>query len=145
NVTSIAAGGYHSLALVTDPTLPVGPIAAPLPLNRAVMAGTDVTLRALASGGLLHYQWQCDVTSVPGPTASTLALARASFSQSGSYSVLISNSAGTIRSSAITLLIWPSLNLARFENALAASWEGPFTLQSAGSTPAGPYLDVAGA
>jgi hypothetical protein len=113
-VTAIAAGGYDSVGLVNDPTMPVMPVMARLPANRALMAGSDVILRVAASGGLLGYQWQCNGTNIPGATTSVLTLKGAAPNQSGSFPVLVSNAAGTVRSSATTLLDWP----------------GPFAMQS---------------
>ena len=141
NVTAIAAGGYDSVGLVYDPTMPVMPLVARLPANRALVAGSDVILRVAASGGLLGYQWQCNGTNIPGATTSALTLRGAAPNQSGSFSVLVSNAAGTVRSSATTLLVWPALNLTRMGNDCVAAWEGCFVLQWS-TNAAGPYLDV---
>jgi alpha-tubulin suppressor-like RCC1 family protein len=141
NITSIAAGGYIGLGLVNDPTQPVMPITAPLPSNHAMMAGTVFTLRIAANGGGLHYQWQCNGTNVPGATASFLTLANADISQSGSYSVLVSNAAGVVRSTAMTVVIWPALNLGRVGNNSVVSWPGAFHLSSATSA-SGLYVDI---
>jgi len=144
NAVAIAAGGRHSLALVHDPTLPVLPAVGPLPANQTLTASADATLRIFANGGLLAYQWQCNGTNIPGATSSALALQGATLAQGGSYSVLVSNAAGVVRSSSTTLLVWPALNLDWLGNDCVATWEGAFVLQSAAST-AGPFLDVPGA
>src|SRR5262249_45515696 len=87
------------------------------------------------------YQWQCNGTNIPGATASVLNLHAPVSSQSGSYSVLISNAAGTVRSSTTSVLIWPPLSLSRFGTDAVVSWEGSFTLQSS-TNAQGLFLDI---
>ena len=69
-----------------------------------VNEGQTVSFSAVATGTTpLHYQWLHDGNLVAGATSSTLVLSNVVFAQAGSYSVLVSNIAGTATSSNVVL------------------------------------------
>ncbi|MDB6018342.1 MAG: hypothetical protein JWR19_2831 [Pedosphaera sp.] len=89
----------------TPPTIPV-PLA-----DQSVRGGSNVTFTALAQGSQpLIYQWLKNGTNltdegrISGTTSATLSLATVVESDSGQYSVLVTNSFGAASSSA-TLLV----------------------------------------
>jgi hypothetical protein len=53
----------------------------------------------------LSYQWKKNGDNIPGATNSTLTFANATISNSGSYSVVVSNAYGEVTSSAATLTV----------------------------------------
>ena len=62
---------------------------------------------ALAGGGSLNYQWYQNASNPVGVNASNLTLAAAQPSQSGLYSVVITNASGSVTSSPAQLLVVP--------------------------------------
>jgi hypothetical protein len=77
-----------------------------------VLAGAAVSLAVVANGTApLSYQWFKNGTAIPGATASAIAFTSVRTSDAGSYTVSITNSAGTVTSSAATLLVTPSTRI----------------------------------
>jgi hypothetical protein len=55
----------------------------------------------------LRYQWQCNGTNLAGATKASLSLTGVTIAKSGSYSVTITNSAGSVTSDAAILAVVP--------------------------------------
>jgi hypothetical protein len=84
--------------------------------------GSNVTFTVTAVGQLpLSYQWRSNGTNINGATASSLVLMNAQLSDGGSYSVVVSNVAGTVTSSNATLTVNlpPAAVVVRSTNAAA--------------------------
>lgn len=90
-----------------------GPEFASQPVSQSAAAGATVTLQAVAvaGGSAVAYQWKQGGTSltnggiVSGATTSTLTLTGITAASAGSYSVMASNSLGSVSSSIATLTI----------------------------------------
>jgi len=137
NVTAIAAGWHHGLAL-----LAAGPpvFAAPL-IDRTVAFGSTARLHVTAGGALpLAYQWRFNGADIPGATNALLEIGRVGFDANGSYAVVVRNQEGEVTSRDVRL------NVGRFfitaqpqdQNAhrgatvslsVTASGQEPFTYQ----------------
>ena len=104
SATSGTAGGSTLLTVVVHPTISVNPS------NTTVSPGGTVVLSAGAGGGNLSYQWQLNGTNLAGATGSSLALTNVSAGQAGSYTVVVSNAAGSSTSSSAVLSLL-SLNM----------------------------------
>jgi hypothetical protein len=103
SVTSSAA----RLTVQAPPTLPV--IATP-PTGQSVAVGGTVTLSVVASGeGTLSYAWQKNGFPVLGATAATLTIPNAQVADSGTYTVVVSNAAGSVTSAPVTVAVSTSL------------------------------------
>ena len=105
NVIGLAAGGNHTLALRDARTLPV--IGAP-PVKQQVGESGTIALTVAASGTTpLSYQWRKNGTAltdggrVSGATTATLTVSGALPSDSGTYSVDVTNSVGTATSTGV--------------------------------------------
>jgi hypothetical protein len=88
------------------------PTISSQPANKVVVAGSNATFSVTATGVPTPvYQWLFNGVSVPGATASSLALNNVQAAQAGTYSVLVANSAGSLTSSNATLrvLVAPAL------------------------------------
>src|SRR5262249_14929982 len=84
-VTHTPGSNYYAPAILTGQ-----------PADRIVQSGSDVSLSASASGYQpLSFQWLRSGTNLPGATNATLLLTNFQPSQSGVYSVTVSNIAGT--------------------------------------------------
>lgn len=102
------------------------------PGNQIVLTGTTATFTAGASGGApLFYQWQHDGTnltdnaSISGSTNSALALAGVTMPEAGSYSIIVSNAAGTTNSAPAILTVVASPQLVQnggFETGNFSGW-----------------------
>ena len=104
NVAAVSAAGNYNVALVGSGAPVIGAV---LPDLNAVY-GSTVYLRAQASGGFpLGYQWQFNGHDLLGVTDAVLALSNVQLSQSGAYSVVVSNAWGTATSSASHLTVLP--------------------------------------
>ena len=101
-VVAIAAGQTHSLALLSDgPLLVTGQ-----PLNQTNYAGFPITFTANVLGlRPIVYQWQLNGTNIIGATNSSLTLMNVQPTNAGNYSVIFTNSYGTIASSNATLTV----------------------------------------
>lgn len=109
-VTVISAYGatVSSNALLT--VLVVPPYFTTQPSNQTVFAG-DTAKFTVGAGGTspLNYQWSFYATNLAGATNSVLVLTNAQFSQSGNYSVLVSNPYASNNSVTVTLTVNPPL------------------------------------
>jgi hypothetical protein len=71
-----------------------------------VAAGQTASFSVVASGtGPLSYQWRKNGTNISGATSSTYAMSNVSSSNAGTYSVAVSNSAGSAISNGATLSV----------------------------------------
>lgn len=86
--------------------LAVPPFFVAHPTSQTVTAGVNVAFSAIAGGSVpMGYQWQFNGTTIKGATSSALALTNIQFSQSGSYSVVVTNAAGAALSSNAVLTV----------------------------------------
>ena len=116
NYELIATNDYGS-ATSAVVTLTVYPLtsAAVQPPNLTTNGAAIVTLTAAIAGqGPFTYQWQFDGVSLAGATNNALTLSNVLDSQSGAYSVIVGNPAGSVVSSngMLSVIPWitPSIN-----------------------------------
>jgi alpha-tubulin suppressor-like RCC1 family protein len=104
NVTAIAAGYLHSLALVQAGA----PVLRSDLANSVVVYGANAYFHVAAVGaGPLTYQWQCNGTNILNATNSTLEVENVGPNDSGPYSVIVSNSYGSVTTSGASLGVVP--------------------------------------
>ena len=79
------------------------------PAAQNVIAGTTVTLSATATGTPAPtYQWQKGGTAIAGATGATLTLSNVQPSDAGTYTVVATNSAGSVTSTAAAIAVTSS-------------------------------------
>lgn len=118
NLTNADAGTYFIQIGVNGTTrtpssaqvaLVVVPAVAPRitipPANTTASLGSQASFSVVASGNNLSYQWQKNSTPISGATASTYTVSNVQAADAGSYSVVVSNSGGSVTSSSATLTI----------------------------------------
>lgn len=115
NVQPALAGGYtvrvvnsNGFALSASATLGVnsGPGIVVQPENISASAGDAVTFSVTASGTApLTYRWLLNGSNVTGAISSTLFLPSAQIVDAGSYSVVVTNSLGSVTSSIAVLTV----------------------------------------
>ena len=129
NITLADEGTYQ--ATVSNPagtatsqtatlTVIVPPSITTQPASQTVDQGTTATLSVVATGTNPFYQWKkngsnlLDSGNVAGATTATLSLANLSQSDAATYSVFISNSAGSISSDdAVLTIVTPPVIVAQ--------------------------------
>jgi len=94
-VTAVTAGLAHAMALVgSGASLPV---ITTQPLSQTVVEGQSASFAVTASGSApLDYQWQKDGVDITGETSASYTLASAQTGQAGAYTVVVSNTAGSV-------------------------------------------------
>jgi len=93
-VSAIAAGWGHSVALV----IPTAPNITAHPVGQAVNQWRSASFTVVATGYPLNYQWRKDGVDLAGATSATYSMQFAQTNQAGSYTVVVSNSAGSVTS-----------------------------------------------
>jgi hypothetical protein len=79
------------------------------PSAQTVDTGTTVTFAVTASGNALSYLWLKDSLPIVGATDATLTLPAAQPSENGSYSIIVSNTGGSLTSSSARLTVNPAI------------------------------------
>ncbi|MBI5771884.1 MAG: immunoglobulin domain-containing protein [Verrucomicrobia bacterium] len=128
---AISAGYTHAVGL-RDSSRDAAPVIASVSPAQTFVSGQSVTLSVTASGTPTPtYQWYRNGIALSGSTAATLAV-----SQTGTYSVTVSNALGAVTSADIVVTSTPSLtqrglltSTARADAGVALT--GTFTVEGA--------------
>ncbi len=123
---------------VTSPSITAQPVGATL------LTGATTTLTVTATGSLPTYQWKKNGTAISGATSASYTTPPATYQDDGaSYTVVVSNSAGSATSTAATVHLSLSPDQAAYEGfALAGIYESSWNLNySGGQTSGTDYLD----
>lgn len=136
-VTNIA-GAITSASAVLS--VNQAPIIATQPSSQTIGKNADATFSVTANGtSPLSYQWRFNAASISGATASVYSRSHVQASDVGSYSVVVTNIAGTVTSDDATLTLSPCsihlLNIvSNFDGSLALTWStdtgNAYTLQT---------------
>ncbi len=108
------------------------------PAGQTLAAGASFSLSVQASGSNpLQYQWSKNGTAISGATASTYQIAAIQSSDAGSYTVQVSNAAGSVTSSSafLTVLGAPSITSQPQSQTLAVGGSIALSVQASGSNP----------
>lgn len=114
DVEAIDAGGSSpasntAVATTSASSSVTTPTIATAPTNQAVTIGRTATFSVVANGGTLAYQWYKNNAAIAGATSASYTTPGTTYGDnSSSFTVAVSNSAGSVTSSAATL----SVNLA---------------------------------
>lgn len=105
-ITNIVGSITSSIATLTITT---GPVITNQPQNLAVAVGTDATFTVGASGpSPLHYQWRFNAVNLSGATNASYTRTNAQLADAGNYTVVITNTTGSITSSIAVLAVNPA-------------------------------------
>lgn len=116
-VVTNSAGSATSAVAILSVALP--PAITTQPVTRTIIAGGAATFFVTATGTApLSYQWRKDGNAIAGATGPTYTLPAVRDSDAGSFSVVVSNAAGPITSSAAALSVvsFPGTYFGRFNN-----------------------------
>jgi hypothetical protein len=82
------------------------------PMSESIATGATASFSVTATGTGLDFQWQFDGLAIPGATSSSYTLANAGPGASGTFTVVISSSAGVVAEEAATLSVVTNARLA---------------------------------
>jgi hypothetical protein len=95
------------LMLASDPTPILPPKIISVSKSQAALIGGNMSLSAIVDGAEpLTYQWKKNGENIPGATGSILSLNSLAISDSGGYSVVVSNEGGTSTSSVAWISVY---------------------------------------
>ena len=106
---------------------PLAPTVMTHPRSQSALPGTNLTLNALALGDApLGYQWRLNGANLARATNSTLSLTNLSAGNAGSYSVVVTNAAGSATNRVAVVRVkssdFPLLFSDDFNTNSAANW-----------------------
>jgi len=105
-VTNSAGSVTSSAATLTVTSSTGAPTITTQPASQSVATGGSVTFTVVATGNAtLTYQWRKDSTAISGATASSYTISSVATTDAGSYDVVVTNSVGSVTSSAATLSV----------------------------------------
>ena len=119
-IATAAGNSYLPLMMVLDapaaPVAQVPPAITTPPVATAAVVGRSATLSVTATGTANSYQWRFNNNPITNATAPTYTIASVSAANAGNYSVVVTNSAGTITSATIVLSLVPAAQAGRLIN-----------------------------
>jgi hypothetical protein len=102
-VTNVAGSFTSAVATLT---VNVPPLVTTQPLSQTVNAGAPVSFSVVATNTpRLSYQWRRNGTIIAGATGATNSITSAQSTNAGSYTVVVTNVAGSITSAVATLAV----------------------------------------
>lgn len=100
-------GAVTSMVAVVTINPAVPPTFIQQPISRSTYSGGTASFSVVAAGTTpFSYQWQHAGTNLPGATNATLFIVGVASTQTGNYTVVVTNVAGTITSSPATLSLF---------------------------------------
>jgi len=130
NAYGVVTSPLATLVVDVPPSITTPPQSQSIPLN------SGVTFNVRAAGTRLQYQWSFNGQAILGATSSSYNLASVQGTNGGTYSVLVSNVAGTATSSALlTVLFPPSLTNWAPGLTQGVGYSAAFTVGAAGTPP----------
>jgi Ig-like domain-containing protein len=142
-VVSNSAGTVTSnAATLTVNPAPVAPSITTQPASQTVTAGQTATFSVTATGTApLGYQWQKNGAAISGATSSSYTTPAETTSDNGAqFTVVVSNSAGTVTSNAATLTVnpapvAPSITTQPTSQTVTAGQTATFSVSATGTAP----------
>jgi hypothetical protein len=145
--TSWTASSSSQLALSVVVVAPSsgGTVTAPSitsqPASQTVTAGSSATFTVTASGTApLSYQWRFNGSNISGATSASYTVSNAQSANAGNYSVVVSNSAGSVTSNNATLTVSttataPSITTQPASQTVTAGASATFSVVASGTGP----------
>src|SRR6202790_4040767 len=143
-LSNTAGTATSNAATLTVNAAPVAPTITTQPANQTVTAGQTATFTVVGSGTApLSYQWQKNVANIAGATSSSYTTpATTSFDNGARFTVVVSNSTGSVTSSAATLTVnaapvAPSITTQPLSQTVTGGQTAAFSVTATGASPLG--------
>jgi pectate lyase len=105
-VTNSAGSATSANATLTVNAAATAPSITSQPASQTVAVGGTASFSVTATGtATLTYQWRFNGSNISGATSSTYSLSNVQTANAGSYTVVVSNSVGSVTSSTATLTV----------------------------------------
>ena len=115
------------------------PVITLQPLSQSVNAGGSATFTTAAAGALpLSWQWQFNGAAIPNATVSSLTLAPVITNEAGGYSVIVTNTLGSVTSQVAVLTVQgvpPSITQQPLSQTVYVGSNVLFTAAATGTAP----------
>jgi len=141
-VNNTAGSVTSSVATLTVNAAPAAPSITTQPASQTVTAGQTASFNVAATGTApLSYQWQKNSVVIGGATSSSYTTPTTTSSDNGAlFTVLVSNTAGSVTSSAATLTVSaapvaPSITAQPASQAVTAGQTASFSVAATGTAP----------
>lgn len=124
--------------VVTIASSDTAPTIVTQPQGQTVVVGSPLVLTVTASGtSPIAYQWKKDGLNLSGATNATFSVAKVAAPNAGGYSVVVTNSAGSITSSVatVTVVLQPTITAAPIDETITIGGQAAFSVSATGSTP----------
>ncbi|MET0649767.1 MAG: immunoglobulin domain-containing protein [Pyrinomonadaceae bacterium] len=134
NAAGSATSGGAALAVITPPSISLQP--EPQTVNAGATANFFVSAGGTAP---LGYQWRKDGSDIPGATSASLAVAGVQDGDAGTYTVVVTNAAGSATSEGATLtvthIIPPTITTQPASQTANVGSNVVFTIAAGGTAP----------
>jgi Tol biopolymer transport system component len=112
NSAGNAASNAATLQVTAGTPASVAPSIVTQPASVVANVGNTATFAVGVDGtGPLSFQWRRDGASIPGANSASLTFNSVALPNAGTYSVMVSNSAGAVVSSNVTLDVHPAVGV----------------------------------
>src|SRR2546428_835492 len=139
---SLIRTAYATLTLTINPPAVVPPSITTQPASQTVTAGQSATFSVAASGTApLSYQWRKNGTAINGATSASYTTPATTTADNGAqFTVVVSNSAGSVTSNAATLtvnaaVVPPSITTQPASQTVTAGQSVTFSVAASGTAP----------
>src|SRR5207248_3351610 len=141
-VSNAAGSATSSAAMLTVSAAAVAPSVTMQPASQTVTAGQTASFSVAATGTApLTYQWKKNNVAISGATSSAYTTAATTSSDNGAqFTVVVSNAAGSVTSSAAKLsvnavAVAPSITAQPVSQTVTAGQPASFSVTAAGTAP----------
>jgi alpha-tubulin suppressor-like RCC1 family protein len=131
-------GGVVESNSATLTVTPPPPVISVQPAGQFVAIGAPINLTVVASGqGSLSYQWRKNGADIGGATSVSYNIASAQLSDAGNYSVVVSDSAGSVTSNAAAVVVVtpPVINTQPAAQTVNAGQAASFSVTATSAAP----------
>ncbi|HLP07616.1 MAG TPA: immunoglobulin domain-containing protein, partial [Opitutaceae bacterium] len=140
-VTNSAGSATSNGATLTVNAAATAPSITTQPSSQTVTTGSAVSFSVAASGTApLSYQWKKGGANISGATSATYSIASAATGDAGTYTVVVTNSAGSATSNGATLTVnaaatAPSITTQPTSQTVTTGSAVSFSVAASGTTP----------
>src|SRR5216684_1668246 len=141
-ISNTAGSVTSSAGTLTVSAAPVAPSITTQPASQTVTAGQTASFSVAATGTApLNYQWNKNGTAISGATSSSYTTPATTSSDNGAqFTVVISNTAGSVTSNSVTLTVSaapvaPSITTEPANQTVTAGQTASFSVAATGTAP----------